>query len=306
MNLKMPSIKSSIRLLSLLLLSATLFAIPTNAQSVSPSISGPSICVASSTACPASIENVPGSTISVAVVLNNTQQLNGFRITVSYNSTELNALHVRTGTWASGTCAPVPCQVLPVFNQTLQLAGTITVAQVLLGSTTNITSASLITVDFGIKNFGSSDISLTSVALTGLVNGQITLLPVPPTFNGHMFTPPPVTTTFVKSGLSVAVHHLKLSSGNVQTLSGIVSNTGTTTAQVRIDYVIVSDAGDVSFVSTGVLTMPAGTTGTLSVSYTVPSLPLKYHVIGNLQESGDGIFYIFSGSSDTTAYSVVP
>ncbi len=303
----MPSTKNLIQLLTLMLLLAPLFAIPANAQSVSPAITGPSLCVTSSAGCPANIENVPGGTISVAVVLNNTQLINGYRLTVSYNSTVLNALHVRTGTWGSGICAPLACLVLPVFNSTIQLAGTITVAQVLLGSTTNITSASLITIDFGVKNFGTSDISISNVALTGLVNGQITLLPVPPIINGHMFTPPAASAKIIKSGISPAFHHLSIShSGTTQTLEAIVSNTGTTSAFVRVDFVIVSDAGDVSFISTGVLIMPAGTNGVLSVSYTVPSLPLRYHVIGDLKVSGDGLFYIFSGSSDTTQYSVVP
>jgi len=303
----MPSMKNFIQLVTLMLLSAPLFAIPANAQSVTPSVTGPSLCVASSAGCPANIENVPGGMISVAVVLNNTQLLNGFRITVSYNSLVLNALHVRTGTWASGSCTPTPCQILPVFNSTIQLAGTVTVAQVLLGSTTNVTSASLITIVFGVKDFGSSDISISDIALTGLVNGVIDLLPTPPITNGHMFTPPPASAKYIKSAVSVAIHHLKLSTGNVQTLSAIVSNTGTTVAYVRVDFTIVSESGDVSFVSTGVLTMPVGSSGSLSVSYAVPSLPLKYHVIGNLEASGDGLFFVFqAGQTSTTAYSVVP
>jgi hypothetical protein len=93
----------------------------------------------------------------------------------------------------------------------------------------------------------------------------------------------------------------------VQTLSAIVTNTGTTVAYVRVDFTIVSESGDVSFVSTGVLAMPVNTNAVLSVSYTVPGLPLKYHVIGNVQASGDGLFFVFqTGQTATTAYSVVP
>src|SRR5207245_8856290 len=162
----MPSMKNFIQLITLLLLSAPLFAIPANAQSVTPSVSGPSLCVASSAGCPANIENVPGGTISVAVVLNNTQLLNGFRITVSYNSLVLNALHVRTGTWASGSCTPIPCQVLRVLNSTIQVAGTVSVDQVLLGSRTNVSSVSLITDVVGVRDFGYSDVTLMHIHTT--------------------------------------------------------------------------------------------------------------------------------------------
>jgi hypothetical protein len=109
---------------------------------------------------------------------------------------------------------------------------------------------------------------------------------------------------FIKSAVSVAIHHLKLSQGNVQTLSAIVGNTGTIPVYVRVNFVIVSEAGDVFFVSTGVLLMPQGTNSVLSVSYTVPSLPIRYHVIGILTIGANGINFINSGTS-TTAYSVV-
>jgi len=109
----------------------------------------------------------------------------------------------------------------------------------------------------------------------------------------------------LKSKVNVAVHHLKLSSGNVQTLSATVGNTGTIPVNVRVDFVIVSEAGDVSFVSTGVLLMPVNTNGVISVSYTVPSLPLRYHVIGILTISANGISFVSSGDTATTAYSVV-
>jgi hypothetical protein len=109
----------------------------------------------------------------------------------------------------------------------------------------------------------------------------------------------------IKSKVDVATHHLKLSSGNVQTLSGIVSNTGTIPIYVRVNFVIVSEAGDVSFVNTGVLLIPAATNGILSVSYTVPSLPLRYHVTGILTISANGMDFFKTGDTATTSYSVV-
>jgi hypothetical protein len=109
----------------------------------------------------------------------------------------------------------------------------------------------------------------------------------------------------IKSKVDVAIHHLKLSSGNVQTLSATVSNTGNVPVYVRVNFVIVSEAGDVSFVSTGALLMPVNTNGILSVSYTVPNLPLRYHVIGMLTLSANGVAFVNSGDTATTAYSVV-
>jgi hypothetical protein len=124
--------------------------------------------------------------------------------------------------------------------------------------------------------------------------------------NGKANGIPIGSAAFIKSKVDSAIHHLKLSSGNVQTLSGLVSNTGTIPVNARINFVIISEAGDVSFVSTGTLLMPVGTNGILSVSYTVPSLPLRYHVTGILT-IGDpnGIFFENSGDTATTAYSVV-
>ena len=195
--------------------------------------------------------------------------------------------------------------------------GCVAEGQTLLGGITNITGTTGLTIfsiEFRVIGAGSSSIEVNShpqIIIGTFHNPDFDL--GCPSDGCQLYNAAPInglaigvgSAALIKSKVDVAIHHLKLSSGNVQTLSAIVGNTGTVPVTVRVDFVIVSEAGDVSFVDTGVLLLPVNTNGVLSVSYTVPSLPLRYHVIGSLTLSGDGSHFVRSGSTATTAYSVV-
>jgi hypothetical protein len=179
-----------------------------------------------------------------------------------------------------------------------------------LGSTTNVTSSSLIVVGFSFVGFSSSTNNpLTiSILLSGLINGvlPLTLLPPPLVVNGNYFTPPSASAELVRAGIKAAFKTLSISrSGSIQTLSALVSNTGTRNAFVRVDFTITGADGTLTFQSTPVTVLPAGTSGSVSVSYSVPLIPLKYFVVASLKVSGDGVLYVAQGS-DTTSYSVHP
>jgi hypothetical protein len=210
-----------------------------------------------------------------------------------------------------------------------KFTGCVVAAQVLLGGVTDCVSTAgctLFSIDFqilpGITSLttcGCATIDLNRhhlapTHLLGVFHGgpfdnscapapQFCKDNFPRTSNGQVLAVG--SAALIKSKVDVAIHHLKLSSGNVQTLSAIVSNTGTIPLYVKVNFVIVSEAGDVSLVSTGVLLMPVGTNGILSASYTVPSLPLRYHVIGMLTIGANGTNFVTSGDTATTAYSVV-
>jgi len=356
--------KNLIQLSVLLLLSAPLFAMPTNAQTINPTTSTVP-CGNIGNECPLSIspsvvQGTPGSTVTVNVVVNDTMWLGNWLIRVHYDFSVLSAtkVHVLDGNniwdgqvptpppWTSGGCstgnsydqhanllqATMPTACLPITSFDANGAGgalapgcTITAShfsgcvaegQTLLGGLVNVTGTTgltLFSIDFAILNGGSSSVLLTSDFQ--LLSGA----DFAPPFNGGFndteridFAHPHDGQAFgigsaalIKSKVDVAIHHLKLSQGNVQTLSGTIGNTGTVPVNVRVDFVIVSEAGDVFFMSTGVLLLPVNTSGVLSVSYTVPSLPLRYHVIGILTLSADGVNFVRGGSTATTAYSVV-
>jgi hypothetical protein len=369
----MISAKNLIQLSVLLLLSAPLFAVPTHAQTIGPSVAVPP-CGNIGDECPLSIQPsiVQGSTVTVNVVLNDTIGLINWDINVHYDPTVLKPIRVdaldssNTWTssipgsgppalptpppWTSGSCSTgnsynstgngllasstaTPC--IPITTNDANGTGSaidpgctvhfdtgcVAEGQAILGAMTNITSttgATLFSIEFSIKAAGMTTIGIASYPqrVHGLfVNTQRYNLGLDPGQGRLLFLSPkdgkangiPIgSAAFIKSKVDSAIHHLKLSSGNVQTLSGLVSNTGTIPVNARINFVIISEAGDVSFVSTGTLLMPVGANGILSVSYTVPSLPLRYHVTGILT-IGDpnGIFFENSGDTATTAYSVV-
>jgi hypothetical protein len=233
---------------------------------------------------------------------------------LNWNHSIIQETSVKQGNWAAGPCQIgsliVSCAPITVTNTTTLATGELDFFQALLSSTTNVTSSSLIVVGFSFVGFSTSATNpiTVSVLLSGLINGvpPLTLLPAPTVTNGNAFTPPAASAKFIKAGLKPDFKNLNITkNGNVQTLTGLVANTGTNNALVRIDFVISGSDGSETLLSTPVVTLAPGTSGTVSVSYTVPALPLKYFVVGNLQASGDGVLYIFQGS-DTTSYAIHP
>ena len=364
----MISSKILFQLSLLLVLSAPLLLTPTNAQTVNPS-SNTAPCGNVGNECPLGIspsyvQAVPGNTVTVNVVVNNTMGLGIYRIEVHYDFSMLRAIKVHSlnssNIWDPQTLAqPTPppwtsdgcdtgnsynatgflleashqttCVPLTVFDAngirapsfpecsvaSSAFSGCVVESQTLLGGLVNITRTSgltLFSIDFTILQAGCSTINLSAhdqllagVEIAGPFIGGLS-----PDQEKRYFAFPADgqicgigSAALIKSKVDVAVHHLKLSQGNAQTLSATIGNTGTVPVNVRADFVIVSEAGDVFFVSTGVLLLPVNTNGILSVSYTVPSLPLRYHVIGILTLSADGVHFVRSGSTATTAYSVV-
>lgn len=316
----MPSSKGLFQLVVLLGLALAASPIPRGNSQISPAAAGSSICAegpagalpSAPIACGANTEGTPGESFNVAIVLNNTQWLSGYSVTLNWNHSIIQATTVVQGNWATGPCQAgsliVACQAFTISNVTTLATGTLTVSQALLGSTTNVTSSSLVVVGFTFVAFSSSTVnSLTiSVLLSGLINGvgPITLLPAPLVVNGNYFTPPAATAAFVKSGIKPGVKTLSISrSGNIQSLNALVANTGTRTAYVRADFTITGADGTVTFQSTPVSILAAGTSGSVSVSYTVPLIPLKYFASAILKVSGDGVLYL-SEDTGTTSYSV--
>ena len=310
-------------LLGLVLAAFPLYRGPAQASSaaansnITPAATGSTLCVqdASAGTCPINREGVPGQSFSVAVQLANVQFLTGYSLVLNWNHSIIQATSVKQGNWAAGPCqigtSIVSCAPLTITNTTTLAIGEIDFAQALLGSTTNITSSSLIVVGFSFIGFSSSSnnpIAISSILLSGLLNGvpPPTLLPTPLVTNGNAFTPPAASAEFVKAGIKPATKTINITrDGNLQTLTATVANTGTNKALVRIDITITASDGTVTQLSTPVVTIAAGLTSLVSVTYTVSPLPSKYFVVGNLQASGDGVLYIFQGS-DTTSYSVHP
>src|SRR5260370_14941082 len=92
----MISAKNLIQLSVLLLLAAPLFSVPTHAQTIAPSVAIPP-CGNIGDECPLSIQpsivqGIPGSTVTVNVVLNDTVGLINWDINVHYDPTVLNPI----------------------------------------------------------------------------------------------------------------------------------------------------------------------------------------------------------------------
>ncbi len=264
---------------------------------------------------PGFTKNVPPTTISVAITLGPETNFVGYALHFSYNPAVITSLHVATGTWHDG---------LPVFtfqNTTCSGCGTIEVGQSILGpGSVSFTNQSLVVLTFQYSTFGSSPLTIDSIILSGLVNGQPAITgcfpqtstctaPSPTVVNGQAVTPPKVSGTLIKWKNKPDHHHLSIThDGNVQTLFAILENTGTNDMFARLDYTVVAGAGGgVTSVSTVPFLVPVSMpTAIIGVGYTVPSLPLRYFVFVDLQISGDNLFYATSGSTNTLSYAVVP
>ncbi len=250
---------------------------------------------------PGFVHQIVGSSFSVDITLANVVNLTGFDVIVTYNQAVLNAVHVSKGNWNDGV------QAFTLANETTNALGTIHVSQVLLGGTVNIVNSTLFTISYTFIGAGTSPITLSSVLLSGVVSGQVVLLPTPTIVNGVASTPPPATASLIQWKAKPDFKHLTIShSGTVQTLFANIANTGTNPAFVRVDFIVTSAAGSVTVVETVPVVLTVGGSAIVSIAYTVPLLPMKYFVDARLSVSGDGVLYTFSGSSKTFAYSVVP
>jgi hypothetical protein len=301
----MRSFKGLLQLVALLGLAIAAFPIyHGNAQSSSSSIcvQGPMGSVSSPVGCPANVEGVPGQSFSVAIQLSNVDWLNGFSLQLNWNQTILTETSVTAGSWAGGAAA------FTIDNTTTLATGTLTFSQALLGTTVNVTSASLINVGFQFVAFGnlaSNPLALSNVNLSGLINGvpPIDLLPAPTITNGNASTPPPASAHFTKAGVKPQFKTLNVTkSGTTQGLIATFSNTGTGSAFVRVDFTVVGPNGSRHF-STSVVTLAGGASGTASTSYTDSTLPAKYTVTSSLMVSGDGVLFT-AQDTDVTAYKV--
>src|SRR2546426_491614 len=128
--------------------------------------------------------------------------------------------------------------------------------------------------------YGSTPIALSSVSLTGLINGVVSVLPPPTIINGRAFTPPPS---------SAALIHYKakavsktLAGGSTQTLVADIANTGPSPAFVYVQYIITSSSGGVSVQTTSTLQLVVGGSSTVSISYTVPTIAIRDFVQARL------------------------
>src|SRR5712692_4564018 len=210
---------------------------------------------------PSFVKNIPPSTFTEAITLANVTSLIGYDVVINYNQTILNAVHVGGGNVFACVSASPPCgtQVLTAINGTTQTTGTIEVSQVLLSCATcsgfaSVTNATLFTITFAFQGFGSSPITLSRVALTGVVNGIVTSLPTPTIVNGLAVTPPPASASLIKWKNKVAFHHLSISTkGNVQTIDANVANAGSIPAFAKVFYIITSAAGSVTTLTTTIV-----------------------------------------------------
>ena len=244
-----------------------------------------------------SSSGLPGSSFTAAIFLVNVTGFIGYDISMNWNQTVLQVTSVLDGNWSTG---------LPAFtltNSTSQSTGTVQYSQVLLGNPTNIVNSTLFLVSFKFLGYGSTPIALSSVSLTGLINGVVSVLPPPTIINGRAFTPPPS---------SAALIHYKakavsktLAGGSTQTLVADIANTGPSPAFVYVQYIITSSSGGVSVQTTSTLQLVVGGSSTVSISYTVPTIPIRYFVQARLFVSGNGLFFTFSGSTKTFHYDAI-
>jgi len=262
--------------------------------------------VTSPAGCPANVEGVPGQSFTATVQLSNVDWLNGYSLQLNWNQSIMTLNTVTVGNWAGGATA------FTITNETTLATGTLTFAQALLGTTVNVTSASLINVGFTFVAFGtlsSNPIALSNVILSGLINGvpPIDLLPAPTITNGNAFTPPPASAAFTKAGVKPQFKTLNITkSGTTQTLIATFANNGASSEFIRVDFTILGTDGSTLHESTPVVTLAAGkgSTGTASVSYTVSTLPLHYTVTSSLMVSGDGVLFT-AQDTDVTSYKVM-
>ena len=244
-----------------------------------------------------SASGIPGSSLTAAVFLAYTSQLIGFDITMNWNQTVLQVNSVVYGNWSTGLT------VFTLANMTSQSTGVVEFSQVLLGNPTDIVNSTLFLVRFTFLNYGSSPITLSPVTLTGLVNGVVTVLPPPTIVNGLASTPPPSAAALTH--YKARPQYRSLPGGSVQTLTALAANTGISPAYVYVQYIITSASGSVSVQTTSVVLLAVGGSSTISISYTVPTVPIRYSVQARLFVSGNNIFYVFTGSTKTFHYDVI-
>jgi len=249
---------------------------------------------------PSSNIGAVSTSFSVNVTVSNVPSLTGYDVVVNYNQTVLMANSVSLGNWCNGlTC-------FTVVNDISQGTGQIEVSEVVLGGDANIVSSSLFAISFTYQNSGSTPITISSVVLTGLVGGVVQQLPTPTIVNGSAMTPPAATAALIKWKARPDFRTLNIThSGDTQTLSANIANTGSNIAYVLVQYVIVSVTGTVTIQNSPISSISVGGTTINSVSYAVPLLNIKYLVEARLMVSGDGVHFNFSGSSKTFHYDVV-
>jgi hypothetical protein len=315
---------SPIILATILLLVASLS--PPFASQVAHAQTIGEVCLvqAGSSSCPLSppvISGTVGSQLRVAVFIQNSAPLNGFDITVLAAHTILQP----SGVDLTGTVLPSPFFIISQCIGGVQKVGgscpltatvdTIEVVAVSTPLTPTLTTGLLFTAVYnvvaatsstpiGFQTGCSSSSVLGTTTCVLVVNGPTIDPEIVQTATFTAPTPVSASATFIMSGIKPAFKTLSISkNGDIQTLIADIGNIGTVTAFVKVDYSIIGADGSVSFQQSPVLSLGAGTSGTVSVSYAVPVLPLRYFVVGSLMVSSDGVTYVSQGT-DTTSYAV--
>src|SRR6266566_1838071 len=157
-----------------------------------------------------SSSGLPGSSFTAAIFLVNVTGFIGYDISMNWNQSVLQVTSVLDGNWSTGLSA------FTLTNMTSQSTGTVQYSQVLLGNPTNIANSTLFIVVFKFLGYGSTPIALSSVNLTGLVNGVVSILPPPTIINGRAFTPPPSSAALIHYKAKAAFK--TLAGGSTQTL----------------------------------------------------------------------------------------
>src|SRR6266568_8590352 len=157
-----------------------------------------------------SSSGLPGSSFTAAIFLVNVTGFIGYDISMNWNQSVLQVTSVLDGNWSTGLSA------FTLTNMTSQSTGTVQYSQVLLGNPTNIVNSTLFIVVFKFLGYGSTPVALSSVSLTGLVNGVVSVLPPPTIINGRAFTPPPSSAALIHYKAKAAFK--TLAGGSTQTL----------------------------------------------------------------------------------------
>ncbi len=231
---------------------------------------------------------VPGDTFSITVNADEVGEFNAYEITLKYNTGTLTA--------TSATILTVQGQT---FSQIIMVVddptGTVTVSAGLFGpsSVTVIASEALFSVSFEVDDFGTSNLSLINdqIALRGNLIGHETR-------DGSVATvarPLPTSSALIRWKVKPGIQHMHFSKtgasgGNMQTLLGLVRNTGQNTAMIKIVF-FVSFAGYTSTVeSNNAMLMPGEEAEVATDSFMV-TLVGVYTVVGVPFNSAEGILF---------------
>jgi hypothetical protein len=234
---------------------------------------------------------------TVSINASNIQNLIAFDLTIQYDTTVLKATNL---TLTGGLFDPLPHFILK--QEIIPTAGTVRVAETLLATSVNVTSAKLFLANFKMNTAGRSALHFQNSQVVTLVNGAVTSIPFT-ALDGQVTSPPSVV--LVKTGATVAHHHLSISHyGPTQTLIGLVANEGTNPAYAKIHFTVISSSGNTTFADTSVILVAPGATVEMDAFWTTQASPDSYAGVATLIRSPDNSTFV-PGESATFKFTVV-